>query len=482
MKYILVVTATLGNRDTLARTIESVRKIGGDRVKHVIVCPEKVIPKLKENYDDLDFLAEPEGKKGIYAALNHGFNTYGHDYPYMTFINDDDYWLPDYALLIKAMLEDEQLDMVYGRTRYVDEYNHVIGSQTSCSRFSDFAKLLHRGIVMLTQQSTLIKSELYFKVGGFDESFKLVSDSKFWAQLSVLGIKYKYINKECAAYMIQDRQLSSDHALQAKETSVYLRDFPCSKFSSALSAVRFRMENIPLYIRRIIKKRTFKNPFSGGVKMLVILLPWPIKRFVLRHMYGYNISPSAYIGFSYVFPKYLEMADGAKIGSLNVAIHLDRFIMGENSSVSRGNWITGFPTETDSKHFSHDRERVSELVIGRESAITKNHHIDCTNSIHIGDFVTIAGYNSQFLTHSIDVYESRQDSHPIYIGNYCFISTNVIVLGGAELPAYSVLAAGAVLNKKYDKEWTLYGEVPAIPIKTITKDAKYFNRKSGYVF
>lgn len=265
MKKILVITATLGNRATIKRTIESVRNVGGDNVRHIIVCPENVIPVLKEEYGDtVEYLAEPKGKKGIYAALNHGFRTYGHDYQYLTFINDDDYWLPEYALLIKAMLEDERLDMVYGRTRYVDEWNHTIGSQTSCSRFSDFAKLLHRKIVMLTQQATLIKSELYFKVGGFDESFKLVSDSKFWAQLSVLGIKYKYINKECAAYMIQDSQLSSDHDLQAKESSVYLRDFPCSRFSSFVSAVRFRMENIPLYVRRIVKKRTLKNPFTGG--------------------------------------------------------------------------------------------------------------------------------------------------------------------------------------------------------------------------
>lgn len=203
---------------------------------------------------------------------------------------------------------------------------------------------------------------------------------------------------------------------------------------------------------------------------------------MLRHLYGYKISPTAHIGLSYIFPKYLEMAEGAKIGSLNIAIHLEKMVMAENSSIGRGNWITGFPTGTESKHFAHDKGRVSEMVIGRESAITKKHHIDCTNSIRIGDFVTIAGYNSQFLTHSIDVYASRQDSHPICIGNYCFVSTNVTVLGGSNLPAYSVLAAGAVLNKRFDEEWTIYGKVPAIPIKKISEDAKYFSREKGFVY
>ena len=176
------------------------------------------------------------------------------------------------------------------------------------------------------------------------------------------------------------------------------------------------------------------------------------------------------------------MEEGSRIGHMNVAIHLSRMVMGCNSTISRSNWITGFPENNNSKHFSHDEKRKSELIIGMESAITKKHHIDCTNSIHIGDFVTIAGYNSQFLTHSIDIYENRQDSHPISIGDYCFVSTAVKVLGGSNLPAYSVLAAGAVLKKRYTKECMLYGGVPAKEKKSLClKNVKYFHRNKGYV-
>lgn len=202
---------------------------------------------------------------------------------------------------------------------------------------------------------------------------------------------------------------------------------------------------------------------------------------MLEMLYGYKIHPTAHIGFSYVYPRYLEMGEGAYIDHLTVAIHLDKVVLGKNSHIGRQNWITGFPTKTDAIPFSHDLTRKSELIMGDESAITKKHHIDCTNAIHIGNFVTIAGYSSQFLTHSIDVYESRQDSHPITIGDYCFVSTGVIILGGAVLPSYSVLAAGAVLNKAYSQTWNIYGGVPARPIKEIDKDAKYFNRRGGYV-
>ena len=86
------------------------------------------------------------------------------------------------------------------------------------------------------------------------------------------------------------------------------------------------------------------------------------------------------------------------------------------------------------------------------------------------------------MSHSIDIYESRQDSHPIKIGDYCFVSTGVRVLGGTVLPSFSVLGAGAVLNKAFDKEWMLYAGVPAVPKKGIPQDAKYFFRKEGFVY
>lgn len=176
------------------------------------------------------------------------------------------------------------------------------------------------------------------------------------------------------------------------------------------------------------------------------------------------------------------MKEGAKIGNFNVAIHLDKIDMGCNATIARGNWITGFPSNTNSKHFAHQAGRKSLFIIGDNAAITKNHHFDCTNAIEIGRFTTIAGYRSQFLTHSIDVIQNRQDSEKISIGEYAFIGTNVVVLGGAALPARSVLGAKSFLNKKFTEELMLYGGVPAKVLQQLPADAKYFTRTSGFVY
>lgn len=216
-------------------------------------------------------------------------------------------------------------------------------------------------------------------------------------------------------------------------------------------------------------------------KLFICIMPMFLKRRLLETFYGYKIHPTAYIGLSFIYPKRLVMGKNSKIGHFNAAVNLDEVIIGEYVSIGRGNWITGFASGTSSKHFAHQPSRKSVLTIGNHSAITKGHHIDCTSPVNIGCFVTVAGYNSQILTHSINVYDNRQDSKSISIGDYCFVGTNVVMLGGSALPSYSVLGAKAMLNKAYTEEWKLYGGNPARAITDIPLDAKYFSRDKGYV-
>ena len=218
------------------------------------------------------------------------------------------------------------------------------------------------------------------------------------------------------------------------------------------------------------------------LKIITVLLPWPLKRFMLVRFFKYEIHPSAKIGLSWIYPKKLIMDSDSAIGHFNVAVHLDLIKIGKYSSIARGNWITGFPTNTNSKHFLHQPERQSNLIMGEHSAITKNHHIDCTNIIQIGNFVTVAGYASQLLTHSINIELNIQDSNPITIGDYCFVGTASTILGGSVLPACSVLGANALLNKNFTIPYRLYGGNPAKEIKELSKDYKYFNREVGFVF
>ena len=217
------------------------------------------------------------------------------------------------------------------------------------------------------------------------------------------------------------------------------------------------------------------------LRIVLVFFPWSIKRIVLCKVFGYIISPTARISiFSWVYPEHLTMQEGAQIGPLTVAIHLRSIEMGRFSTIGRGNWITGYPKNSVA-HFAHCVDRNPCLRMGDHSAITKSHLIDCTDSVSIGAFTTVAGYGSQFITHGINYRTNHQDCRPISIGNYCLLSTRIVVVGGAVLADNIVLGAGAVLTGENLESWHVYAGIPAKPVKKISKDSVYFSRAIGFV-
>jgi len=216
------------------------------------------------------------------------------------------------------------------------------------------------------------------------------------------------------------------------------------------------------------------------LKILLVLLPWCLRRPLLQWMFSYRLHPTSFIALAWVFPNELVMEAGTTIGNLTVCKNLGLIHMKSCSQIGRGNWITGFPLGHE-VYFAHEKDRKPELILGEHSAITNRHLIDCTNSVTIGQFTTFAGFQSQILTHSIDLRENRQSSAPIRIGDYCFIGTNCVLLGGSSLPDYSVLGAKSLLNKSYTEARGLYAGTPARLVKRLPLDLKYFQRKKGHV-
>jgi len=197
-------------------------------------------------------------------------------------------------------------------------------------------------------------------------------------------------------------------------------------------------------------------------------------------LFGFSIAPNARIGFSIVLPKHLTMASGSKIGHLNVIKSLDVLELGSQSKIGNLNWITG-TSLASKKHFEDEPGRESRLVLGAHASMTARHFIDCANLVSIGGFSTIAGANSQILTHGIDLVTNRQRSAPVMIGSFCMVGTGCVILKGAKLPDFSVLAANSTLHRAYDQSHTIYSGVPAVAVKLLPEDAAYFHRETGAV-
>jgi acetyltransferase-like isoleucine patch superfamily enzyme len=214
--------------------------------------------------------------------------------------------------------------------------------------------------------------------------------------------------------------------------------------------------------------------------LLSFLLPWSLRRSFLEKQFGFQIHPTARIGLAWILPNRLIMEEGSTIGTATVCKGIDLLHLKAHASIGRANWITGFPLGP-SPHFAHQTDRRPELIVGEHSAITNRHLLDCTSSVTIGRFTTFAGFHSQIISHSIDLEQNRQSSKPVRVGDYCFVGTNCVLLGGSALPDFCVLGAKSLLNKTFTETYQLYGGVPARPIKALPRDSKYFQRTEGFV-
>lgn len=219
------------------------------------------------------------------------------------------------------------------------------------------------------------------------------------------------------------------------------------------------------------------------VSPITLVLPWRARRALLVRLFGYEVHPTSRIGLAWVFPsQQLVLKEGASIGHLTVCRGLGRLEIGPHGRLGPLNWVTGYTGEGPEKLFEEVSGRRSDLVIEEHAGITRRHFIDCTDAVTIGRFTTVAGYRSVLLTHSIDITTGKQTCAPISIGEYCFIGTNSVVLGGAVLPSFCVLGAMSLLGKRLEEPYRLYAGVPARPVKILEPKSGYFTRSRGRAF
>jgi acetyltransferase-like isoleucine patch superfamily enzyme len=193
-----------------------------------------------------------------------------------------------------------------------------------------------------------------------------------------------------------------------------------------------------------------------------------LKNWLLRRL-GWDVARTAHIAPCVLWRiQRVRIADHCYMGLGNVVRALDSFTLDQYAVVGGMNLIAGPRAVVGARTFT----------LGVEASITYRHTFDCSAGITIGKFTTIAGVGSVFLTHGIDIEQSRQVHTGIEIGDYCLISSNVCFTPGAVVGPRSQIAMGAVVHGNLEGG-ALYGGVPARRIKAI--DGAYFSRPTGPV-
>ena len=173
--------------------------------------------------------------------------------------------------------------------------------------------------------------------------------------------------------------------------------------------------------------------------LAVLPLPGKVRGGLYRLLYPDRIGRDFEIGWlSFIFCKEISIGTGVHI-KRNVKIrNLDVLKIGDGCEIGSGCEIHGVP---DNIQF---QKRVFE--VGNNTGIGSSHYFDVAAPIQIGSHVIIAGFQSQFFTHSFDLNSDRMDGG-IRIGNHVYIGTRCLVTPGVAICSQVVITGMTTVNK-----------------------------------
>lgn len=160
--------------------------------------------------------------------------------------------------------------------------------------------------------------------------------------------------------------------------------------------------------------------------MLLIFPTWLVRHVV--NACGHAIGLGARIGFSLMIVDRLVMAPDARVGHFNL-VQVRRLLLRNNARLGNLNVCKGpISLRLAENAMIGNRNTITRAVrgttfgsaqfcLGKLAKITAGHSLDCTQTIRLGHYSTLAGKGSQIWTHGypdqhIDVVRSRAQQLP----------------------------------------------------------------------
>lgn len=165
-----------------------------------------VCQQLENEYEKVIVYQHPNGEnRGAGASRNLGIQK--SRYPYIAFLDADDYCLPDrFAITRQRFMEDPTVDAVYEpigtdytdeearklfmqwkKLSYAESVGYVTYPSTETSGIDFFRSLIHGEYGYPSIIGVTIKRELFYSVGLFDTSLKLHQDTELLIRFALKG-------------------------------------------------------------------------------------------------------------------------------------------------------------------------------------------------------------------------------------------------------------------------------------------------------
>ncbi len=205
---------------------------------------------------------------------------------------------------------------------------------------------------------------------------------------------------------------------------------------------------------------------------LLWLLPANVVKNAALRRFGHRIGRNVRLGPTLVLGcRRFVIADGVTIALGNVFRDMNEIRLGREVLIGSWNWISAHPG------YQQYSELAGRLIVADGAFITSRHYLDCSGTIEVGEWSTIAGQRSTLQTHEMDVVTNRTTVGTVRIGNRALVATGCIMLRGSSLPDRSVLAAGSTMTRPKPEatpQQGLWGGSPARFIKPM--QGEWFDR------
>jgi glycosyltransferase involved in cell wall biosynthesis len=201
---ISIITPSFNHEKYIRDTIESVLNQNYSNFEHIVIdggSLDKTIEILKE-YKHLKWISEKDN--GPVEAIIKGFKMSSGNI--FTWLNSDDYFEKNIFKDIAEAFKYEKTRIIVGNMMLVGPNRNILFENNyNDIYYLDYLVRINSDIIR--QPSTFFRKELFYEVGGFDYSLKLVWDYDLFLKMLKTS-KPKFVNKLFAYQRIYETTLS----------------------------------------------------------------------------------------------------------------------------------------------------------------------------------------------------------------------------------------------------------------------------------
>lgn len=193
---ISIITINYNNLEGLKKTVESVLNQSWKDFEYIVIdggSTDGSVAYIASQSERINYwLSEPD--KGIYNAMNKGIRKATG--AYLLFLNSGDH-LVDEKILEQNYQKIKNKDIIYFNLNVIDSKN------TFVKIYPDQLSFSYLATDTLPHPATFIRASLFSTVGLYDESFKIVSDWKFFIQsICKSNCTYSRIDKTLTTFYL----------------------------------------------------------------------------------------------------------------------------------------------------------------------------------------------------------------------------------------------------------------------------------------